>query len=100
MRAYIAMLRAEAAEKNRIAQEEALRLKREGSPLDRAIRRWFASLTPEQQRQRFYLTILCAKFGVIPRDMGEALRRLGWERKREETTASSRRYWVAPVTTP
>jgi hypothetical protein len=94
MLAYLAKVRAEYAEKLRLEQEEAERCRREGPPLDRAIKRWFAMLTPDQQRQRFYLTDLCTKFGTRPAEMGLALRRLGWMRKREWTTASNRRYWV------
>ena len=66
------------------------------STLQTAITQWYESLSPTVRQQRFYMTDLCAIFNAQPEEIGQVLRKLGWSRKREWTTASNRRYWVGP----
>jgi hypothetical protein len=79
--------------------ERAAQLK----PLHTIIGEWYASLPPPHRAPYYTTAALAKRFNTVPRFVGTALHKLGWQRKRQWTGGGPyTRYWVPPhkPTTP
>jgi len=105
MKSYIDKLKAEAAaERSRLERSKVS--KRGDSrvvcdkPLTEQIESLMATLPPAERQRRFTMDELCSRlsgrYSVRPHPMrvGEALRALGWQQRRDWTNeGGGRRYW-------
>ena len=64
--------------------------------LDERIRDWHTVQQSDSRTASYSMSELVAKFGTSPGLIGNALHRMGWERRRKWGSDSYARYWVPP----